>query len=189
LARGLLTRCSRSNAGFLLAVASVSLLCASAGQRKEPEEAWWLDAKFTPVDTAYEGLSVSAIDPEWVKVTVFSYAAMPTLAKADFGWMRQHRFAFQVDQHFKRPGSENRVLCRVFEARTGQRGRFLVLERTHGSPWKPAFVHKETGEPGFSVLVRNRSGLYWGICIQCDEFERLEFKKGKYSPDPTTAAP
>jgi hypothetical protein len=116
---------------------------------------------------------------------------MPTEAKADFGWMRKKRFAFQVDQYFKRPGLEDRELCGVYETRDGKRGRFvLVLERRPGSSWKAAFVEQLPGEPGFSVLLRTRKGLLWGRCMMCDgDFEPLVLKKGKYYLDPTNTAP
>jgi hypothetical protein len=190
LARRLL-RSRSSKISVSLALASLVAWCglAVAGQHKEAEEAWWVHATFAPAETADEGLSLSAIDPDWVKMTALSYAALPPSAKSDVGWMRQQRFMFQVDQHSKQ-GSENRALCGVFETLRGQRGRFLlVLERAKGAPWKVAFVRKEVGAPGFSVLVRKAAGLYWGICMQCDEFERLELKKGKYFLNAATAAP
>jgi hypothetical protein len=181
----------RLSARLVLAVASVSLLCANAGQQNQELYSWWLRTTFTPADTEYEGLSASAIDPDWAKITMFSYAAMPAEAKADFGWMRRQGFTFQVDQYFKRPGLEDRELCGVYETRGGKRGRFvLVLERKHGSLWKLAYVRKVPDGPTFSVFLRTRKALYWGTCMQCSgEFERLAIKKGKYYLDPTTTDP
>jgi hypothetical protein len=151
----------------------------------KPTEAWWLTATFTPSQTAYESLPVSEINPDWVRISVLSYASLPPEAKSDLTWMRRHGFAFRVDNYFKRKGVTDRELSGVFEDRSGRKGRFLlVLERrARAAPWKVAFLHHETGEPGFSVFARRASGLYWGTCIQCGEFSRLRRKGGKFELD------
>jgi hypothetical protein len=154
--------------------------CVLQGQEK-PLEAWWLNAMFTPAQTAYESLGVRDINPEWVKMSVLSYANLPPEAKADLGWMRRDGFVFQVDNYFKRKGLVDRELCGVFKDRAGREGRFLlVLERAAKGPWKVAFLHQEGGKAGFSAFARKPGGLYWGTCMQCDEFSRLQVKNGKF---------
>jgi len=153
--------------------------CVGQAQQK-PIEAWWLNATFTPSQTAYESLPVKEINRDWVKMSVLSHALLPPDAKPDLKWMRRDGFVFQVDNYFKRPGVVDRELCGVFEDQAGHQGRFLmVLERTGAGPWRVAFLHQEPGAAGFSVLVRRASGLYWGTCMQCDEFSRLQRKEGK----------
>ncbi len=153
--------------------------CASPAQEK-PIEAWWLNATFTPSQTAYESLPAKKINPNWVKMSVLSYALLPPDAKSDLGWMRRDGFVFQVDNYFKRQGVADRGLCGVFEDQAGRKGRFLlVLERTGTGPWRVAFLHQQAGEAGFSVFYRKGTRLYWGMCMQCDEFSRLRVKEGK----------
>ncbi len=163
-------------AACLILVAGIIL----AAQEK-PAEAWWLHADFAPSATAYDSLPVSEINPEWVKVTVLSYASLPSEAKSDIEWMRRGGFGFQVDDYFKQKGLSDRELCGVFEDRNGRKGRFLlVLEKPQDGRWKVAFLHKEMGEAGFSVLVRKSNGLFWGACMQCEEFSRLRLKQGSF---------
>lgn len=163
----------------LLAVV-FSAAFALAAQEK-PVEAWWIHASLTPTETAYESIPVSEIDPDWVKISILSYASLPPEAKPDLDWMRRDGFNFEINNYFKRRGLSDRELCGVFEDRDGRKGRFLlVLEKSKGVKWKVAFLHKEIGEAGFSVLVRKSTGLFWGVCMQCDEFSRLRFKNGAF---------
>jgi hypothetical protein len=111
-------------------------------------------------------------------MSVLSYESLPKEARADFDWMHADGFTFQVDDYFKLKGLADRVVCGIFENRTGKQGRFLlVLEKRVGEPWKKAFLHEEAGEAGFSVLVARPAGLYWGTCMQCEEFSQLRFRK------------
>ncbi len=171
---------SRSTKALLtLALGSIAT-CTSWGQQK-PIEAWWLNATFTPSQTAYESLAVKAINPAWVTMSVLTYASLPPDAKSDLSWMRRDGFVFQVDNYFKRTGVADRELCGVFEDQAGNKGRFLlVLEKTGAGPWKVAFLHQEAGEAGFSIFARKSTGLYWGTCMQCGEFSRLRAKDGKF---------
>jgi hypothetical protein len=142
-----------------------------------PIEAWWLHATFSPTETQYESLPVSAIDPKWTKIAILSYFSLPPDAKEDIRWMQEDGFVFQVDDYFRPDEMSDRELCGVFEDREGHRGRFLlVLERPKVGDWKVAFLHQELGDAGFSVL-RRAKGMFWGTCLQCDEFSRLRMKQ------------
>jgi hypothetical protein len=175
---------------LLLAPAiAVLVMRAEPGQEKATE-AWWLTVTFTPSQTAYESLLVREIDPNWVKMTVLSYAVLPPEAKADLAWMHRDGFAFQVDNYFKRPGVADRELCGVFEDQAGHKGRFLlVLEKKGAGPWKVAFLRQDAGEAGFSVFTRKANALYWGTCMQCDEFARLRLSGGKFSLEEAPCRP
>jgi hypothetical protein len=166
----------------LLTSAFVLLAIGAARGQEKAIEAWWLTVTFAPSQTAYESLPVREINLNWVKMSVLGYALLPPEAKPDLGWMRRDGFAFQVDNYFKRPGVADRELCGVFEDRAGHKGRFLlVLEKTGAGAWKVAFLHQEVGEAGFSVFTRKANALYWGTCMQCDEFGRLGLKQGQFS--------
>jgi hypothetical protein len=160
------------------------LLGATLIAQGKPDEAWWLHASFTPSETAYESLPVTALNQSWVKIAVLGYASLPPDAKEDFNWMHRDGFHFQLDNYFKRKEVTDRELCGVFEDREGRKGRFLlVLEKPGSGAWKVAYLHSEIGEPGFSVLVKKPSGLFWGTCMQCEEFSRLRFERGAFHLD------
>lgn len=167
--------------GKLTAVAVVLFVACALVAQDKPVEAWWLHATFTPTETHYESVPLSAINPEWVKITILSFASLPADAKEDLDWMHRDGFRFQVDDYFKQRGMSDRVLCGVFEDRSGRKGRFLlVLQKPKDGGWKVAYLHRETGEPGFSVLVRKPNGLFWGTCMQCEEFSRLRVSRGSF---------
>lgn len=169
------------------AVSPLGMLCFGLGAalplpgQDKPIEAWWLTATFTPSQTAYESLSVKEIDPAWERIAILNYDSLPRDAKPDLDWMHKEGFVFQVDNYFKRTGKTDREICGVFEDQSGQKGRFLlVLEKTGSSPWKVAYLHRENGEAGFSILARKPAALYWGTCLQCDEFSRLRVAQGTF---------
>ena len=98
--------------------------------------------------------------------------------------MRRDGFRFIATNVFHRNQLADRVVTGVYEDRSGTKGRFvLVLEQQPGKAWKVADLHKEPGEAGFSVLARRGNAIYWGTCMQCDEFARLRISHGKYSLD------
>src|SRR5580698_7469621 len=47
------------------------------------ELAWWVTARFTPSQTAYENLGVTDINPNWEKLLVLDDASVPAQAKPD----------------------------------------------------------------------------------------------------------
>jgi hypothetical protein len=179
--------CRRSLLGRRLVASFVfwSVYVALPVGRQRPVEAWWLSARFSPTATTYESLPVTKLDPSWVKVSFLDYDILPRDSQDDVGWMRRDGFVFRVDNFFVLKGATNRVSTGVYEDRTGRRGRFLlVLQKSTGGGWQVAFLHKEPGEAGFSVLRRKSGNLYWGTCLQCDEFVRLVMKHGRFTIEP-----
>jgi hypothetical protein len=185
LARRLLTLPAIDSKSRVLLKFVLGILTALASTAQDkPSEAWWLRAVFLPSKTAYESLPATDINPDWVKISMLSYASLPSEAQADLGWMHRDGFHFQVDNYFKRTNLTDRELCGVFEDRAGHKGRFLlVLERPSKGPWKVSFLHQEVGEAGFSVLLSKPNGLFWSTCMQCGEFSRLRTKQSGFYLD------
>jgi hypothetical protein len=154
----------------------------AAVTQEKPAEAWWLSAEFPPTESGYDSFKAESIDPDWAKLSILSYKLLPGAAADDLSWMRTDGFVFQVDNFFKRPGIADRELCGVYQDTSGKTGRFLLVLQRKGksAPWTVAYVHKESGSAGFSVLRRHGGSLYWGTCLQCDEFSRLKLKNGRF---------
>jgi hypothetical protein len=162
------------------------LLCivADALAQERPLEAWWLQARFSADSTNYMGVDISTIDPNWVKMTVLSYKRLPAEAKSDLGWMRKGGFAFVKEGHLSHKRFVERAAVGVFEDRFGNGGRFLlVLRKDTSGAWKKVFLHKEIGDLGFSVLVSKGRRIYWGTCMQCENFRTLAINETGASLD------
>jgi hypothetical protein len=172
----------RKTLPLTLALGVVFVLAA----QNKPVEAWWLRMAFVPDKTSYESLQGSSINPNWVRFSILDYSALPPEAGPDLPWMRRGGFQFRVDNYFRWKGRIDRELCGVFQDRAGKRGRFLVvLQRTGEGPWSVAFLHQEFGGAGFSILRRNPRGLFWGTCMQCEEFSQLRMTRtGGFSLEP-----
>ena len=163
----------RKTSLFLLLLCLVTGTTAAVSQEK-PAEAWWLNATFAPTQTAYEGINASAIDPNWSKMSVLSYDLLPAEAKGDLEWMRRDGFMFVKEWRVGEKGLLQRAVAGVFEDRSGKSGRFLLLlRRAESGGWEKAFLHEEPGDPGFSVLVSRGQKIYWGTCMQCENFRQF----------------
>ena len=162
-------------AGFLLLGPFQALRASPTGN------AWWVDASFPATGTSYEGIDISQLDPAWSKFSILTWNALPPEAKEDLPMMRKEGFKFQLDQVSGPKGVRNRALCGVFERKNGERGNFLlILERMGQGPWKVAFLHQGTITQNFSVLVRRRQGVFWAVCMLCDEYYKIVYRKGEY---------
>ena len=106
---------------------------ASASISEEPEQAidaWWLKATFPTNLTVYEGLEVGALDPDWEKIGVNSYDALPREARDDLQWMHHERFSFAMEGNLSGKGFVDRAVTGVFDARGGSG----ALRPTAGGP-------------------------------------------------------
>lgn len=158
-----------------------ALIAITAASQGEPRalEAWWLNANFPANLSVYEGLDVSTLDPNWAKMGVMAYSDLPAEARDDLQWMHRGRFVFSTEGNLSGRGFHDRAVAGVFVARDGTEGRFLlVLRRARDGTWRKLFIHEERGERGFSVLVVKGGKIYWGTCMQCEDFRRLVVGQG-----------
>jgi hypothetical protein len=175
---------------MVLLVSCLAVSCDAQNQQdtsssspivQQPTEAWWLQAVFPVNNTGYGSLKAQDINPAWTKMSVLSYGSLPAEAASDLSWMHKDGFMFETEDFFRRPGVTDKEICGVFEDKSGRQGRFLlVLEKSGPASWKVAYLHEERGSAGFSIFVRKAGKLYWGTCLQCDEFGQLILKDGKF---------
>jgi hypothetical protein len=174
------------SSGLMRRVAIIGLLMIapmlSAGTAPK---AWWLTAAFEPTQTEYLSLRASEIDPDWVALSPLDTTALPEDAARDLVWMKRdgYRFSWEGSLH---KGRTTHIATGVYKAQDGSTGRFLlVLEKpTHGS-WQVKLLQKDPGEPGFSVLQINEKGMFWGICMYCDYFNRIVVGRDSYRLRPS----
>jgi len=158
----------------LSAVCFLLFAFASACAQEKPLEAWWLTTKYTASHTSYNGIDMAAIDSSWAKMTVLSYELLPEESKSDHSWMRKDGFVFVKEGQLSHKGLVEHVAVGVYEDRSGNGGRFLlVLRKDTANAWKKIFLHQEAGDPGFGVLVSKAGNLYWGTCMLCENFRKL----------------
>jgi hypothetical protein len=144
------------------------------------EEAWWLTATFVPSQMAYLSLQAAEIDPSWTALSTLTTAALPKDAAGDLGWMKRDGFGFTSDRTLV-DGQSIHVAVGVYKAHDGSTGRFLlVLTRSASASWQVKLLHKQPGDPGFSVLRTTKSGMYWGTCMLCSGFRRIVADKNSY---------
>jgi hypothetical protein len=161
----------RNTLALILLLAG-TLSIATAGDSEL--EAWWLRTTFAADTTEYRGIPVTAINPRWTKIGVITYEKLPPEAQDDLPWMHKERFSFEIKGNLSGKGFEDCAVTGVYDGQQGASGRFLlVLRKSKDGTWRRILLHEEPGERGFSVLVRRAGQIYWGTCMQCEEFRRL----------------
>jgi hypothetical protein len=156
------------------------VVSSAAFAREQAEEAWWLTATFVPNQTEYLSLRATEIDPSWTALSPLTLAALPKDAAGDLGWMKRDGFQFSSDRTLP-DGRSIHIAAGVYRAQDGSMGRFLlVLTKPTSGNWRVKLLHKEPGDPGFSVLRATKSGIYWGTCMLCSDFRRIIADKDSY---------
>jgi hypothetical protein len=161
-------------------LSSLPVVSSEAFAREKAEEAWWLTATFVPNQTEYLSLHAAEIDPSWTALSPLTLAALPKDAAGDLDWMKRDGFQFSSDRTLS-DGRAIHAAAGVYRAQDGSMGRFLlVLTKPAAGHWQVKLLHKEPGDPGFSVLRTTGSGIYWGTCMLCSGFRRIMTDKGSY---------
>jgi hypothetical protein len=152
------------------------------------DPALWPTMTFVPQGTEIESLPVSEIDSAWALATVLDESMLPPhdsagpLALGD-------SVGFRFDGDFNQDGIADRALVGVYRDTSGTEGSFLViLTRRDSTQWSPAFVATEPGEPRFSVLVTDPTGLIWAECRTCGRWRPVFWSEGHYELGPLAEA-
>jgi hypothetical protein len=147
------------------------------------DPALWPTMTFVPRGTEIDGVPVSKIDTTWSLATALSEDLLPPhdslspFALAD-------SVGFQFDGDFNQDDVLDRARVGVYRDTTGTEGSFLIILTRSDSAWVPAFVATEPGEPRFSVLVNDRSGLVWAECLTCGRWRPVFWADGHYELGP-----
>jgi hypothetical protein len=159
---------------------SFAIASSAAFAQDKAEEAWWLTATFVPNQTEYLSLRAAEIDPSWTALAPLNVQTLPKDAAGDLDWMKRDGFRFSSDRMLS-DGRSIHIAVGVYKARDGSLGRFLlVMTKPTGESWQVKLLHKEPGDPGFSVLRTTKSGTYWGTCMLCSDFRRIVADKDSY---------
>ncbi|MBI4501325.1 MAG: hypothetical protein HY700_09210 [Gemmatimonadetes bacterium] len=163
-----------SRAGGLSLVDSVGIAM------RDP--ASWPTMTFVPRATEIDSVPVSGIDSTWVLASALSKDMLPDstgpFALAD-------SVGFQFDGDFNQDDVLDRARVGVYRDNNGDEGSFLLILSRMDSAWKPVFVATEPGEPRFSVLVNDRSGLIWAECLTCGRWRPVYWSEGHWALGPT----
>lgn len=137
-------------------------------------EAWWVSARFSPIETNIEGIPVGQIDPRWTKALLLKKELLSDEGQTYLDRFIPHgRDLFERVGDFNADGVLDKAVVGVYRDDGGQLGRFfLILTQTATGAWKKAFVNKLGGKPGFSWLASSKDGAIWfftwGSCFECD---------------------
>jgi hypothetical protein len=92
---------------------------------------------------------------------------------------------FQFDRDFNEDGVLDRARVGVYRDTSGTEGSFLlILTQSPKGGWTRAFVATEPGEPRFSVLVNDQTGLLWAECMTCGRWRPVFWSGERYELGP-----
>lgn len=162
---------------------AVAQSTAESAPDSHHEYAWWVTARFAPAADTILSLPVNLIDSSWSKATVLTRDLMPSRAGDDPSALASATtFGFCFDGDFNRDGKKDRAAVGVYQTRSGEQGRFLlILTETGPDRWQKTFLHTFPGDPGFSLLSLERGGgLGWWTCMACDNWAELAWADTAY---------
>lgn len=145
-------------------------------------EAWWVTARFEPREAAIEGISLRDLDGSWVRASVLRTADLPT--KATDPGERVEDYGFQLALHadLDGDGQPEKVVVGVFQTRSGERGRFLLIlgKSARAGTWTKRTLFAEPGTPGFSAVRLQDGRLVWVTCFECDSACEVLYRAGRF---------
>ncbi len=178
---GIISTCSRLTISQLLLVAAAFMLSCEVDSSKPVTDeitlAWWLTVRFSPTGDQIAGLPVTEIDPTWLRASALDDLPLPSSGYASGDSLSDHGGMFSVNEDFDSDGAHETAIVGVYETRSGEFGRFLlILSR---SPVAATTVRAKfliPGVPGFSVLQRVGNQVFWGECMECDDYSHIKFQ-------------
>jgi hypothetical protein len=135
--------------------------------------AWWVTARFTPTGDTVGSIPIRMIDTSWAKASVLTRDMLPPKAAAPGQWT-DTTYGFVREGDFDHDGRQDRAMVGVYQAKSGEVGRFLlVVTQRQAGKWQKAFLATTPGEAGFSVLFPAGDGIGVSSCMECDSWAKL----------------
>jgi hypothetical protein len=153
----------------LMVILVVGLLILQAPSTAQLS-AWWVTARFSPSATEVEGIPVRELRPNWKRASALLEADLPVEARRPGEGLREQGFAFSVNGDFDRQGHLEEALVGVYEADSGELGRFLlIITPEKGRQPKIKALFQSGDDAGFSALTYREGKLRWWFCMQCGD--------------------
>lgn len=139
--------------------------------------AWWLDTHFEPSKTRVLGLPVTRFNAEWVEAQALDDAFIKKQVSEDeYQAVLNSQLKFDLEHSIDSDPEKERFVVGVYETKSGDKGRFLAI-LDGGSEAK---VFEYPGLPGYSALLLMDGDVYWYKCMECDDFDKLEWSGSGY---------
>ena len=148
----------------------ITLLTPIGGSAQGSPYAWWVTATFQARDEAVEGIPVRDLDREWVRASAISASDLPPEARQRGESPEEHGFSLALEADLDGDGRPERAVVGVFQARSGETGRFLLIlgKSETGGEWVKRAVFSHEGAAGFSAIAVKDGRLQWVTCFECD---------------------
>ncbi|MGH2361209.1 MAG: hypothetical protein ACRDGM_11815, partial [bacterium] len=145
-------------------------------------EAWWVTATFEPREAAIEGISVRNLDGGWLRASVLRTADLPRTASDPGESVEDHGFQLALHADLDGDGQPEKVVVGVFQTRSGERGRFLLIlgKSEKAGTWTKRALFAEPGTPGFSAVRLEDGRLVWVTCFECDSACEVRYRSGRF---------
>lgn len=170
--------------GLVLGCAVLLASCVTSRTDQETQAqadglatAWWVEAEFIPNNTSILGMPLTRFSPEWVKAQRLHEDYMKTrISEAEYEALINSKLTFDLKHSIDDDAEQERFIVGVYESSSGDTGRFMaVLE---GESVAQVFEYR--GPAGYSALLLMDGGVYWYKCMECDDFDTLEWAGSDY---------
>lgn len=139
--------------------------------------AWWVKTEFEPKQTTMLGLPLTRFDPEWVRAQRLHEGFLEgQLGDADYQAVLNSKLTFDLKHSIDDDPEQERFIVGIYQSRSGEKGRFLAVLEGEAV----VEVLQYPGFAGYSALMLMDDRVYWYQCMECDDFDELEWQSGGY---------
>jgi hypothetical protein len=154
----------------ILVAAGILLLLYVDVEAQGAAQAWWVGATFTPRGTVIEGIQIGDLDRAWKRASIISPSDLPPEARKPGDTIEEHGFSLALEADLDGDGKRERVVVGVYEATSGETGRFLLVlsQGRRTGQWEKRALFQQKGPPGFGAVSIVKGRLEWVDCLECD---------------------
>lgn len=142
-----------------------------------PEEAWWLTKEFEAKETDIGGIQVSQFVSNWKFATALDKKYIKAeLTEQQLEDVKQSNLEFSVTASIDGDTDQEVFFVGIYQTTSGEVGRFLAVKSDKGIEK----VFPDAGFSGFSALYQEENELRWFKCMQCGEYELVQWNGSDY---------
>lgn len=139
--------------------------------------AWWVKTEFIPSSTSILGMPLTRFRPDWVKAQRLHKDYMETqISGAEHEALINSKLTFDLKHSLDDDPEQERFIVGVYESSSGDKGRFMAVLEDESV----VKVFEYPGLAGYSALLLMDGGVYWYKCMECDDFDTLEWTGSDY---------
>ncbi len=164
---------------FLLFV-FILLSCEASNKPNEEiaNKAWWLSVEFDPSESDIKGIPVSKVNPKWKQALVLNSVYFKHhITETDYAYIQNSNLNFEIKINIDNTPEKEIFFVGIYKTISGEKGRYLAIMRD--TKIVKLFIH--SGFSGYSSIYANNNVIRWYKCMECSDYDSIEWTGSGYS--------